>query len=124
MTREIDAAYSTAPFFESLKNRWATQLYKYSRSEIFRLGWNIDSSSGLHLDDEEMRDATTIATRCIVLLAGKFLGGQGHSADCEQIQTLGGFALQLHRNLSISRTACLSQRLLPKPITSRPCLRI
>jgi hypothetical protein len=89
MTREIEAAYSTDPFFESLKNRWATQLYKYTRSEIFRLGrWNIDSSSGLRLDDEEMRDATTIATLCIVLLAGKFLGGQGHSADCEQIQAL------------------------------------
>ena len=72
-----------------LKNSCATQLYKYSRSEIFRLGrWNIDSSSGLHLDDEEIQDATTIATLCVVLLAGKFLAGQGHSADCQQIETL------------------------------------
>ena len=89
MAKEIEAAYSADPFFESLKNSWATQLYKYSRSEIFRLGrWNIDSSSGLHLDDGEIQDATTIATLCVVLLAGKFLAGQGHSADCQQIETL------------------------------------
>jgi len=47
-----------------------------------------DSSSGLHLDDGEIQDATTIATLCVVLLAGKFPAGQGHSADCEQIETL------------------------------------
>ena len=89
MTREIDAAYSTDPFFESLKNRWATQLYKYSRSDIFQLGrWEIDASSGLHLDDGEIKEATTIATLCTVLLAGKFLASQKHSADCEQIETL------------------------------------
>ena len=40
------------------------------------------------IDDEEIRDATTIATLCIALLAGKFLAGQRHSADCEQIETL------------------------------------
>jgi len=73
---------------EDLKNRWGIQLYKYSRY-IFQLGrWEIDASSGLHLDDGEIREATTIATLCIVLLAGKFLAGQGHSADCERIETL------------------------------------
>jgi len=87
--KEIEAAYRTDRFFEDLKNRWGTQLYKYSRSDIFRLGrWEIDASSGLHLDDGEIREATTIATLCIVLLAGKFLAGQGHSADCKQIETL------------------------------------
>ena len=87
--KEIEAAYCTDRFFEDLKNRWGTQLYKYSRSDIFQLGrWEIDSSSGLHLDDGEIQDATTIATLCVVLLGGKFLAGQGHSADCEQIETL------------------------------------
>ena len=87
--KEIEAAYCTDRFFEGLKNRWGTQLYKYSRSDIFELGcWEIDASSGLHLDDGEIREATTIATLCIVLLAGKFLAGQGHSADCELIETL------------------------------------
>jgi hypothetical protein len=87
--KEIEAAYCTDRFFEDLKNRWGTQLYKYSRSDIFQLGrWEIDSSSGLHLDDGEIREATTIATLCIVLLAGKLLAGQGHSADCELIETL------------------------------------
>ena len=89
MIKEIEAAYNTDPFFENLKNRWGTQLYKYSRSDIFQLGrWEIDASSGLHLDDGEIREATTIATLCIVLLAVKFLAGQGHLADCERIETL------------------------------------
>ena len=87
--KEIEAAYRTDRFFEGLKNRWGTQLYKYSRSDIFQLGrWEIGASSGLHLDDGEIREATTIATLCIVLLAGKFLAGKGHSADCELIETL------------------------------------
>jgi len=72
MIKEIEAAYSTDPFFENLK-----------------LGrWGIEASSGLHLDDGEIREATTIATLCIVLLVGKFLASQKHSDDCEQIETL------------------------------------
>jgi len=43
---------------------------------------------GLHLDDGEILDATTIATLCVVLLAGNLLAGQGHLADCERIETL------------------------------------
>jgi hypothetical protein len=87
--KEIEAAYCTDRFFEDLKNRWGTQLDKFSRSDIFQLGrWETGASSGLHLDDSEIPEATTIATLCIVLLAGKFLAGQGHSADCEQIETL------------------------------------
>ena len=59
------------------------------RTGAFQLGrWEIGASPGLHLDDSEIPDATTIATLCIVLPAGKFLAGQGHSADCEQIETL------------------------------------
>jgi len=89
MIKEIEAAYSTDPFFENLKNRWGTQLYKYSRSGIVQLGrWHIDSSSGLAFDDEEIQDVTTAATLCIVLLAAKFLAGQKHSADSKQIEGL------------------------------------
>jgi len=87
--KEIEAAYCTDRFFEGLKNRWGTQLYKYSRSDIFQLGrWEIDASSGLHLDDGVIREATTIATLCIVLLAGKFLAAQGYSADGGLIEAL------------------------------------
>jgi hypothetical protein len=53
--KEVEAAYCTDRFFEDLKNRWGTQLYKYSRSDIFQLGrWEIGASSGLHLDDSEI----------------------------------------------------------------------
>jgi hypothetical protein len=89
MNKAIDAAYNPDLFFEGLKNRWAMQLYKYSRSDLIQLGrWNIDSRSGLHVDDQEIRDVTTIAALCIVLLAGKFLASHGHWADCERVQAL------------------------------------
>ena len=87
--KEIEVAYHTDPFFKNLKKRWGTQLYKYYRSDIIRLGrWKIDASGGLQTDDRETQDATTIATLCIVLLAGKFLASQKHAADCEQIEIL------------------------------------
>jgi hypothetical protein len=89
MTKEIEAAYSTDPFFVNLKNRWAPQLYKYTRSDIFQVGrWDVHSSPGLDVDDEVIRDVTTAATICIVLLAAKFLAGHGHSTDCKQIEAL------------------------------------
>jgi len=89
--KEIEAAYRADPFFEDLRNRWGAQLYRYSRSEIFHLGrWNIDSGCGLHLDDGEIREMTTIATLCVVVLAAKFLASQGHSTDCKLVETLAG----------------------------------
>jgi hypothetical protein len=87
--KEIEFAHRGDPFLEDLKNRWGTQLYKYYRSDIFQLGRRkIDESFEMHVDDAEIREATTIATLCIVLLAGKFLASQKHAADCEQIETL------------------------------------
>ena len=89
MVKEIEAAYNADSFFENLKDRWGNQLYKYSRSSIVQLGrWNIDSTSGLHFDDDEIRDVTTIATLCIVLLAAKFIASQKQLDDCEQIKAL------------------------------------
>jgi hypothetical protein len=89
LIKEIQAAYNTDPFFESFKNTWGTQLYKYTRSDIVRVGrWHIDSSSGLDHNDAEIRNVTTIATLCIVLLARAFLAGQGHSGDCGRIEIL------------------------------------
>jgi hypothetical protein len=89
MVREIETTYNADSFFENLKDRWGSQLYKYSRSSIVQLGrWDIDSTSGLHFDDDEIGDVTTIATLCIVLLAAKFLANQKQPADCKQIEAL------------------------------------
>ena len=52
--------------------------------------WESDASLGLHFNDEEIRDALTIATLCIVVLAAKFLASQKYSADSEQIEALAG----------------------------------
>ena len=89
MTKEIEAAYSADPFFVGLKNRWGPQLYKHSLSGVAQLGrWGMDASSGLHHDDKEIRDVTTIATLGIVLLAAEFLAGQKQSDDCKKIEAL------------------------------------
>jgi|SRR6516165_548440 hypothetical protein len=89
ITKEIEAAYSKDHFFANLKNRWASQLYKYTRSEIFQLGrFHIDSSSGYDFDDEEIRDVMTAATLCVVLLAAKFLAGQNHPVESKKVETL------------------------------------
>jgi hypothetical protein len=89
ITREIEAAYAQDPFFQSLKNRWGPQLYKYSLTGVLQLGrWDIGASSGLHHDDEEIRDVTTIATICIALLAAKFLDSQKQPVDCKQAEAL------------------------------------
>jgi hypothetical protein len=91
MTAEIESVYKTDRFFESLKNRWATQLYKYSLSSVMQLGhWEIDASSGLHYDDEKIGDVATIGTICILLLAAMFLATQKCVADCEKVETLAG----------------------------------
>jgi hypothetical protein len=89
MTKEVEAAYSADPFFVRLKNRWGPQLTKYSLARVFQLGrWATAASSGLHHDDEEIRDVTTIATVCIMLLAAKFLARQKQSVNCKQIEAL------------------------------------
>jgi hypothetical protein len=89
MVKGIEAAYGKDSFFEGLKNRWASQLYKYTRSDVVRLGrWEIDASAGLPSDDNEIREVITIATLCVVVLAAKFVAGQKHSANCEEIEAL------------------------------------
>lgn len=99
MTREIEAAYRADPFFQNLKDRWGARLNRYSLTGVVQLGrWDGDlssglHSSGLHFDDEEIRDVVTIATLCIVVLASKFLAGQKYPAESEQIEALaGGYA--------------------------------
>jgi hypothetical protein len=89
MIKGIEAAYGKDSFFESLKDRWAGQLYKYTESGVVRVGrWHIDASSGLRSDDNEIHEVVTISTLSIVILAAKFLDGQKQSVDCEKIEAL------------------------------------
>jgi hypothetical protein len=91
MTREIEAAYSADHFFNSLQDRWGARVKRYFLSGVVQLGrWEGDASLGLRFDDEEIQDALTIATLCIVVLAVKFLAGQNYLADSEQIEALAG----------------------------------
>jgi len=87
--KAIEAAYGKDSFFESLKNRWASQLIKYTRSGILRVGrWHLDEGSGLRSDDNEIQEVVTISTLCVVILAAKFLDGQKQPVDCKTIEAL------------------------------------
>jgi len=94
MTKEIEAAYHADAFFQGLKNRWGSQLHKYSISGLVRLGrWHIDPRLGLTYADEEIRDLSTIATLCILVLAAKFLDRQNYGMDCKQVEALAELGL-------------------------------
>jgi hypothetical protein len=89
MVSQVEGAYRSDPFFGNLRDRWGSHLYKYSLTGVVQLGrCDLDSASGLHFSDDEIRDVTTIATLCIVLLAAKFLARQKQTTDCEHIQAL------------------------------------
>jgi hypothetical protein len=98
MIKEIDAANSADAFFQGLKNRWGSQLHKYSISGLVRLGrWHIDPSFGLAYGDEEIRDLSAIATLCIVVLAAKFLDRQNYGSECKQVEALAELGLGASR---------------------------
>jgi hypothetical protein len=87
--KEIDAAYSADTFFQGLRNRWGSQLHKYSISGLVRLGrWHIDPSFRLAYGDEEIRDISAIATLSIVVLAAKFLDRHNYGVECRQVEAL------------------------------------
>jgi hypothetical protein len=92
--KEIDAGYGADTFLTSLKNRWGSQLHKYSIAGVVRLGrWHIDPKFALSYGDEEFRDVSAIATLCIVVLAAKFLDRQNYGVDCKQVEALAELGL-------------------------------
>ena len=89
MTKEVEAAYQGDPFFVELRDRWAAKFNRYLRGKIVRLGqFCIDPKTELKLQEEEVGDAVTIATLCIVLLASKFLATQKHAVESKQVEAL------------------------------------
>ena len=89
MVKDMQSTYSADPFFYKLKGLWDTHISKYTRQRIVELGrWHTGLSSGLDFDEATIRDVTTAATLCVVLLAAKFLEDQKHLADSKQIETL------------------------------------
>jgi len=93
MIKKIDAANADR-FYQHLKNRWGSQLHKYSVSGLFQLGrWHIDPSFRLSHEDEEVRDVSALATLCIVVLAAKFLDHQNYGVECKQVEALAELGL-------------------------------
>jgi hypothetical protein len=87
--KAVDIAYNANAFFEDMKNRCGSPLYKSNRSGIIQLGhWLLDSDLGLQHDEPELCEVTTTATNCILLLAGTLLSNQNHAAECKEVEAL------------------------------------
>ena len=91
MALEIDAKYQAQGLFEHLRsNSWAA-LCSYAHTGILQLGRRFTGATAKPAyTDEETIQATTIATTCALLLAGKFLAVQNHGADCLEVEALVG----------------------------------
>jgi hypothetical protein len=87
--KAVDIAYNANAFFEDMKNRCGTPLYKSNRLGIIQLGqWLLDSNLGLRHDERELCEVTTTATNCILLLAEALLSNQNHAAECKAVEGL------------------------------------
>ncbi len=87
--KAVDTAYNANAFFEDMKSRCGTPLYKSNRSGIIQLGhWLLDSDTGLRHDERELCEVTTTATNCILLLAGALLSNQNHAAECKVVEAV------------------------------------
>jgi len=91
MAKAIDATYKANGFFEGLKNRGWAALCSYAHSGMLQLGRRFTGEKVKpNYDEQEIYEATTTVTTCILLLAGKFLAYQNHPADCIAVEALVG----------------------------------
>jgi len=89
MARAIDAKYHGYGFFEGLKNRAWTALCSYTHTGMLQLGRRFTGHSvEPAYTDQEIFEATTSVTTCILLLIGKFLAVQNHPEDCKAAEAL------------------------------------
>lgn len=91
MARAIDVAYRAHGFFEDLKNRGWAALCSYSHSGMLQLGRRFTGSQVIpNYGEQEIYEATTTVTTCILILAGKFLAYQNHAVECTAVEALTG----------------------------------
>jgi hypothetical protein len=89
MARAIDTKYRAHGFFEDLKNRAWPALCSYTHTGLLQLGRRFTGSDVKPAyTDDEIFEATTTVTTCILLLVGKFLAVQNHVDDCRAAEGL------------------------------------
>lgn len=89
MAKDIDAAYRAEGFFESLRSRGWESLCSYTHSGLLQLGRRFTQADvAPNYSEEEIYEVSTTTTTLILLLVGKFLAVQGHSAECLDAEAL------------------------------------
>jgi hypothetical protein len=91
MAHAIDEKYRAQGFFENFRKRSWASLCSYTHTGLFQLGRRF---TGENLEpaysDEEIREAITSVTTCILLLVGKFLAVRNHDAERREAEGLVG----------------------------------
>jgi len=91
MASAIDSAYRAEGFFEDFRARSWAALCSYTHTGMLQLGRRFTGATAKPAyTEEEIIQATTTATTCILLLAGKFLAVQKYDADCREVESLIG----------------------------------
>jgi hypothetical protein len=91
MAEQIDAAYKAGGFFEHLRARSWKALCSYAHAGMLQLGRRFsDGNVQTAYTDEQIFQATTTATTCVLLLVGKFLAVRGHGVDCREVEAMIG----------------------------------
>ena len=89
MAKAIDEAYRANGFFEDLRKRGWAALCSYTHSGMLQLGRRFrEHKVQPNYDEREIYEATITVTTCILLLAGKFLAYQHHTAECKAVEAL------------------------------------
>jgi hypothetical protein len=89
MARAIDQQYQAEGRYGELMNRCWPALCSYTHTGLLQLGrrftgQNVQPS----YSEEEMIEATTTVTTCILLLVARFFAVQNHVAECREAEAL------------------------------------
>jgi hypothetical protein len=91
MASAIDEKYRAHDFFQDLKNRAWPALCSYTHTGLLQLGRRFTGHNVQpDYSEDEIFEATTAVTTCIVLLVGKFLAVQNHTEECRAAEALTG----------------------------------
>jgi hypothetical protein len=89
--KQIDAAYEAGNFFEDLRVRGWEALCSYSHSGMLQLGRRFTGTKVIpNYGEQEVYEATTTVTTCILLLVGKFMAYHNYAAECIALEALVG----------------------------------
>jgi hypothetical protein len=89
MAKAIDAKYQAGDFYQNFMKTFWSPLCSYAHTGMLQLGhrFNEDKVAGVY-SDVQILAATTIATNCYLMLAGRFLAAQNHAEKSNAVEAL------------------------------------